>query len=252
LSTASSRAWTLASIRRSWFSSHKSWCVNWFSRPRQCHIATNGQSVSKFWCRTPSGAHDQIFITLWQLGSCFCGAPSLSFTYADGPRQRSLSRVRVPWHSWPYFTVSVLILPFSSPPTTRRVTVEVFDPASTRVTASTPSGKLVFYYLWPTAYRTPNSRVQFLVSVVTSCLRRRCLGNVLEPLPSKIGPCLAPLFWLLGCLTSRCLAMDACSDNTIAAFRRHVTILVMITKAIHFPYLEFTIYINTILAYYIF
>jgi hypothetical protein len=32
----------------------------------------------------------------------------------------------------PYFTVSDLRLPFSSPPTTRRVTVEVFDPASTR------------------------------------------------------------------------------------------------------------------------
>jgi hypothetical protein len=49
----------------------------------------------------------------------------------SGPRQRSLSRVRFPWISQSYFTVSVLRLPFSSPPTTRRVTVEVFDPAST-------------------------------------------------------------------------------------------------------------------------
>jgi hypothetical protein len=57
----------------------------------------------------------------------------LSFIHADGPRQRSLSRVRVPWDSWPYFTVSDLRLPFSSPPTTRRVTVELFEPASTRV-----------------------------------------------------------------------------------------------------------------------
>jgi hypothetical protein len=47
----------------------------------------------------------------------------LSFLYAAGPCQRSLSRVRV----------SDLTLPFSLPPTTRRVTVEVFDPASTRV-----------------------------------------------------------------------------------------------------------------------
>jgi hypothetical protein len=52
---------------------------------------------------------------------------SLSFIYADGPRQRSLSRVRVPWDSWPYITVSDLRLPFSAPPTTRRVTVEVFE-----------------------------------------------------------------------------------------------------------------------------
>jgi hypothetical protein len=44
----------------------------------QSHIATDGQSVSKSWCRAPPGAHDQMFITLWQLRSCFCGAPSLT------------------------------------------------------------------------------------------------------------------------------------------------------------------------------
>jgi hypothetical protein len=32
----------------------------------------------KSWCRTPSTAHDQLFITLWQLRSCFCGASSLT------------------------------------------------------------------------------------------------------------------------------------------------------------------------------
>jgi hypothetical protein len=36
------------------------------------------QSISKSWCRAPSGTHDQIFITLWQLQTCFCGAPSLT------------------------------------------------------------------------------------------------------------------------------------------------------------------------------
>jgi hypothetical protein len=60
----------------------------------------------------------------------------LSFVYADGPCQCSLSRVRVPRDSRPYFTVSDLRLPFLSPPTTRRVAVEVFDPASTRVLES--------------------------------------------------------------------------------------------------------------------
>jgi hypothetical protein len=39
------------------------------------------------------------------------------------------STVQLSWDSWPYFTVSGSRLPFSSPPTTRRVTVEVFDPA---------------------------------------------------------------------------------------------------------------------------
>jgi hypothetical protein len=37
-----------------------------------------GQSVSQSWCQAQSGAHDQIFITVWQLRSCYCGAPSLT------------------------------------------------------------------------------------------------------------------------------------------------------------------------------
>jgi hypothetical protein len=56
----------------------------------------------------------------------------LSFAIAAGPRQRSLSRVRVPWDLRPYFTASDSRIPFASPPTIRRVMVEVFDPASTR------------------------------------------------------------------------------------------------------------------------
>jgi hypothetical protein len=57
----------------------------------------------------------------------------LSFVYAAGPCQRSLSQVRASRDSRAYFTASDLGLHFPSPPTTRRVTVEVFDPASTRV-----------------------------------------------------------------------------------------------------------------------
>jgi hypothetical protein len=61
-----------------------------------------------------------------------CGAiyderTGLSFTIAAGPRQCSHFRARVLWDSWRYFTVSDSRLPFSSPLTTRRVTVEVFD-----------------------------------------------------------------------------------------------------------------------------
>jgi hypothetical protein len=63
---------------------------------------------------------------------------------AAGPCQRSLPRVWVPWDSRPYFTVSDLRLSFLSPPTTRRVTVEVFDSTSTRVTA--------FFLIWTASY----------------------------------------------------------------------------------------------------
>jgi hypothetical protein len=99
---------------------------------------TVGQSVSKSWCRAPSGAHDQIFITVLQLQPWCCGAPSLrrgrvclSYILLALASAVFLG-VRVPWDSGPYFTVSGLRLPFSSPSTTRRVTVEVFYPTSTR------------------------------------------------------------------------------------------------------------------------
>jgi hypothetical protein len=87
---------------------------------------------------------------IWGLRSDFCycqtvagllmwGALSdertgLSFTIVAGPRQRSHSHVRVLWDSQSYFTFSDSRLPFLSPPTTRRATVEVFEPASTRDT----------------------------------------------------------------------------------------------------------------------
>jgi hypothetical protein len=34
------------------------------SSQSQSHIATDGQSASKSWCRAPSGFHDQIVITV--------------------------------------------------------------------------------------------------------------------------------------------------------------------------------------------
>jgi hypothetical protein len=54
----------------------------------------------------------------------------MSFTIAAGPRQRIHSRVRIPWDSRLYFTVSQSDsrLPFTSP----QAVVEVFDPASTQ------------------------------------------------------------------------------------------------------------------------
>jgi hypothetical protein len=56
----------------------------------------------------------------------------LSFKIAAGSRQPIHFLVQVPWDSRPYISVSDSRLPFLSPPTTRRGTVEVFDPASMR------------------------------------------------------------------------------------------------------------------------
>jgi hypothetical protein len=86
----------------------------------------------------PSGAYDKIFYYCQALaGLLIWGALSdertgLSFTIAADPRQRTHSRGRVPWDSRPYFSVSVLRLPFSSPPTTRSATMEIFNTAITQ------------------------------------------------------------------------------------------------------------------------
>jgi hypothetical protein len=84
-----------------------------------------------------------------------------------GPRQLSLSRVRVPRDSWPYFTVSDLRLPFSLPPMTRRVTVEVFKPAYTRVCAYWPNRTncLSYHTFERTKWKTPLPTVTVLLCV---------------------------------------------------------------------------------------
>jgi hypothetical protein len=102
---------------------------------------------------------DSYGLDLW--GALSNERTGLSFLYAACPRQRSLSRVGVPWDSWPSFTVSDLRLPFSSPPTTRRVTVEVFAPASTR--AMVTSAILRISYYSPSTDSTEN------VSSIITC-----------------------------------------------------------------------------------
>jgi hypothetical protein len=105
----------------------------------QSYVTTDGQSTSLSWNKAPIWGlrpdlcYCQTFAGLFMWGALSDERTGMSFTTFAGPRQRSHSQVRIQWHSLPYFTVSDSRLPFSSPPTTRRVTVEVFDPASTRV-----------------------------------------------------------------------------------------------------------------------
>jgi hypothetical protein len=76
----------------------------------------------------------------------------LSFTFSAGDRQRSHTRVRVPWDSRPYFSVSDS-RPVSSPPTTRMATVEVFSTASTRQAPPPPNALSMSLMLRPTVSR---------------------------------------------------------------------------------------------------
>jgi hypothetical protein len=130
------------------------------------------QTVSRQIClgiKHPSVAYDHIFYCQTVAGLLMWGSLShertgLSFIIAAGLRQRSHSRVRVPWYSWPYFTVSDSKLSFSPPPTTSRVTVEVYDPASTRKSAL-PSNCLLSIV----AARTTQHRKHSSSIVVQAC-----------------------------------------------------------------------------------
>jgi hypothetical protein len=102
------------------------------SESESYRTTTDGQSASlswnkaPVWCLRPDCCYYQTVVGLLMWGALSDDRTGLSFTIASGPRQHSDFRIRVPWDTWLYFTVSDSRLPFSSPPTTRRATVEVF------------------------------------------------------------------------------------------------------------------------------
>jgi hypothetical protein len=137
-----------------------------------------------------------------------------SFTTAAGTRQRSRSRVRIPWDSCQYFTVSDPRFSFSSPPTTRRATVEVLDPASTRDNISAGLASSLY------SVRVDPQKTPFLRECVCVAQRRVVYQE------SAALVTASSLFVSAGtCLPSLCLAMDVSSGPTILAFTRHVTVL---------------------------
>jgi hypothetical protein len=103
----------------------------------ESYVTTDGQSASlssnkaPIWGLKPDLYYCMTFVGLLMWSALSDERTGLSFTIAPGPSQRSHSRVQVPWDSWPYFAVSDSKLPLSLSPTTRRATVEVFDPSST-------------------------------------------------------------------------------------------------------------------------
>jgi hypothetical protein len=61
----------------SWLITHWNCQPSTSSAQNQSHFMTNDQSVSPSWCRAPSGAHDQILISVWHLLFCQCQVSSL-------------------------------------------------------------------------------------------------------------------------------------------------------------------------------
>jgi hypothetical protein len=172
----------------------------------ECYVTTDSQSAILSWNKAPFlGLRPDIYYCLTVAGLLIWGTLSdesmvLSFTIAAGPRQRSHFRVRVPWDSWPYFTVSDSRFPFSSPPTTRRFTVDVFNAASTRVCIEC-TNELPFITARRPEYKSPcrtfnctlllcwlswKSRAWQFAPGDDSFVAIRCSGNVIsEPLLSN-------------------------------------------------------------------
>jgi hypothetical protein len=139
------------------------------------HIGADGHSVSKSSCRAPSGPHDQIFITLYY--SSICRAPSLTRGRVCLLYMLLALGSAVFLGSESLGTALDLRLPFSSPPTTSRVTVEVFETASTRVS------ELFSYSLFIRNEPHRKRRLQQFVCycvhsfISGTCLSSRCLAS---------------------------------------------------------------------------
>jgi hypothetical protein len=149
---------------------------------------------------------DRYGLALW--GTLSDERTDLSFIYAAGPCQRSLSWVRVPCDFRPYFTVPDLRLPFSSPPMTRRVTVEVFDSASTGGWTELNSHSRILLY--PLGTDHTESTASYIVAW------RVCWNVFTELLPSNVfiksvtilkEPCYFNYWLLLG----NCMLPHPCS-----------------------------------------
>jgi hypothetical protein len=148
----------------------------------------------------------------------------LSLTIPDGPRQRSHSRVRLPWDPGTYFTVSNSRLPFC----------RLLPLAELRWRYSTPPPHWILSCLANSSCFITFGRLRtehliqgfsFLYPLLTVHVRvvpETCMNRYLE---TWVVPCLAPEFRLSeGVYRAIAWQWTSCSDSTTAAFRSHVTI----------------------------
>jgi hypothetical protein len=149
----------------------------------ESYITTERQSASLSWSKAPVWGlrpdfyYCQAVADLLMWSAISDERTGLPFTVVPGPLQRSHFRVRIQWDSWQYFTGSDWRLPFSSPPTTRRATVEVIDPSSTREIASfSPISYVSFCSLVRTEDRTLPWMVRLRYSVYS--LPRECITSL--------------------------------------------------------------------------
>jgi hypothetical protein len=196
----------------------------------------------------PFGAYDQILITCVTVTVLFLWdalsdeRSDLSFVCAAGLCQRSLSRVRIPWDLRPYFTVWNLRLPFSSPPTSRRVKVEVFDPASKRVVSDERTG-LCFIYAAGSCQRNLFSS-DFCLSYVLYCILLVIsfpeVGSGVPSRRHRIEQLISLLSWLLrpSLVSNRSCIFDLVTLAMCSAEPRHQMVRFQVSSFMSLFYMQ--------------
>jgi hypothetical protein len=159
-----------------------------------------------------------MFLNPW--GALSDERTGLSFVCAAGPCQRSLSRVLVPWDLRPYITVSDLRLPFSSPPTTRRVAVELFDPASTQVISYS-------FYFYPYLYGS-------LCTLACLC-SDICNAFCIHVFPSQMQFII--LCYIMSYIISSCCTFHLVLISFLQSHMQHY-VLWYLLKVVHFKSLK--------------
>jgi hypothetical protein len=188
-----------------------------------------GLLPDNYYCQTVAG------LLVW--GVLSDERTGLPFAVAAGLHQRSHSRVRIPWDSRPYFTVSDVRRLFSSPPRTRRATVEVFDPASTRECPNEFTNELSFitrgepkrdhhlelfvcHYLFHPMLRNISLSSHCLAMDSSACIR--CHGNVLTEQFSSNGR-IRHIMLILKMISWKSCYLHACARAKFAKLTwRHI------------------------------
>jgi hypothetical protein len=185
------------------------YCLRFKTPESESYITTDGQSARLFWNKVPAWGLRQDFCYCQTIaGLLMWGALSdertgLSFKIAPGSRQQSHFWVWVPWGSWQYFSVSDSRLPFSSLSTTRRATVEAFDPASTREWLRDPQGQVPVFI-------SPSNRV---VRLYPQTLGYLCTDRVENTVSNSVSIVACVSVAAGTCLPSRCLVMEKLSQK---------------------------------------
>jgi hypothetical protein len=106
--------------------------LNWCESQSESYFRPT-VNKAPIWGLRPDYYYCQTVSSFFMGGALSDERPGQSFTISVSPRQRIHSWVRVSWDWQPFLLSQIRKFLFSSPLTTRRATVQVFDPTSTGI-----------------------------------------------------------------------------------------------------------------------